>query len=55
MRKFNCFTVILEKKLHFSFRPVFHGELVLDSVIMVISGMKTIFYTLYMKRKHVGF
>ena len=34
-------------------RPVFHGESVLDSVNMVISGMKTTFYTKYMKSKYV--
>ena len=40
MRKILCFT-----KMHFSVRPVLHGEHVLNSFDMVISGMKPTFYT----------
>ena len=49
---FNCFTVIL-KEMHFSVRPGFHGERELDRFNMVISGMKTTFYTLYMNSKYI--
>ena len=39
--------------MQFSVRSVFHGERVLDSFSMEISGMKTKFYTSYMKSKYV--
>ena len=47
---FNSFTVIFVEKyavriMHFSVRSVFHGDRVLVSFNMVISGMKTTFYT----------
>ena len=33
------------KKMHFDIRPVFYSERVLYSFNMIISGMKTKFYT----------
>ena len=37
--------------MHFSVRPGFHGEGMLDSFNLVISGMKTTIYTKYMNSK----
>ena len=47
------YTLQLYEKMLFSVRPILHGERVLDSFNMVISGMKTTFYTKYMNEKYV--
>ena len=51
LEKCNCFTVI--KKNNFCARSVFHSERVLESFYMVISEIKTTFYTKCIKNKCV--
>ena len=50
--RFSIRNSVIQKKT-FSVRAVFHGECVLDSFNMAISGTKTTFYTLCMKSKYV--
>ena len=47
---FNFFTVLL--KMHFSVRTVFQSERVLNIFNMVISGMKTQFYSYCVNSKY---